>query len=67
MNKEQFWEKKIKRKTDIVALGDPAVLSSGPLIHDCNPTTLHVCTHTFTDRGCNNDPVFFFLFHIKDI
>lgn len=43
---------------------DPSVLSSGSLIHHCNPAYLY--SHTFTDRGCDDDPVIF-LFHIKDI
>lgn len=45
-----------------VVFKNPSVLPSGPLIHDCNPTTLHVWyvprLHRFTDRGCNVDPVF---------
>lgn len=60
-----------RRKTDIVTLGDLSVRSSGPLIHDCNLTALHVCTHTtFTDRGVQCWSCVFFLLvsykrHIK--
>lgn len=65
-----FFLKKKRQKMDFQALGDPSVLSSGPLIHDCNPTTLfdmcHVCTNTCTLTGCNVDPVFFSVY-IKDI
>lgn len=61
---KQLWNE--EEKTDILALGDPSVLCSDLLIDDCNLTVLHVCTHTFTDRGCTVESVFF-LFHIKDI
>lgn len=60
---EQFLKKK-GGKTDLLTLGDPSVLSLDPLIHDCNPTTLHGITH-LQREGANVDPVSFFFVSYK--
>lgn len=64
---KQLWKE--RGKTDILALGDPSVLCSDLLIHDCNLTVLHVCTHTHTHLLIEGALLilYFFLFHIKDI
>lgn len=67
----QFFIKE-RKKTFFLALGDPSVLSSGPLICVSNPTTLHVWyvpfsaqTHLQTEGA--KLILFVFQFHIKYI